>query len=43
MVHDVFISHSQKDKPIADGICAKLQATGVRCWIAPRDSAVSFI
>lgn len=37
MAHDVFISHSAKDKPIADAACAKLETAGVRCWIAPRD------
>ena len=37
MAHDVFISYSHKDKPIAYGICAKLETVGVRCWIAPRD------
>jgi hypothetical protein len=37
MPHDVFISHSNKDKLIADGICANLEAAGIRCWIAPRD------
>jgi hypothetical protein len=39
MAHDVFISYSSKDKPIADGICANLESTGLRCWIAPRDIA----
>jgi len=39
MAHDVFISYSSKDKPIADGICASLEADGIRCWIAPRDIA----
>jgi hypothetical protein len=39
MAHDVFISYSHKDQPIADGICAKLEADGLRCWIAPRDIA----
>jgi hypothetical protein len=39
MTHDVFISYSSKDKPIADGICANLEAAGIRCWIAPRDIA----
>ena len=39
MTHDVFISHSSKDKPIADAICAHLEGAGVRCWIAPRDIA----
>lgn len=37
MSHDVFISYSSHDKPIADGICANLEAAGLRCWIAPRD------
>jgi hypothetical protein len=35
--HDVFISHSSKDKPIADAICASIEREGIRCWIAPRD------
>jgi multiple sugar transport system substrate-binding protein len=39
MAHDVFISYSSKDKPIADAICASIEATGIRCWIAPRDIA----
>jgi hypothetical protein len=39
MAHDVFISYSSKDKPIADAICAHLEGAGVRCWIAPRDIA----
>jgi hypothetical protein len=37
MAHDVFISHSSKDKPVADAICAALEKRGIRCWIAPRD------
>lgn len=37
MAHDVFISHSSRDKPFADAICATLEARKVRCWIAPRD------
>jgi hypothetical protein len=37
MAHDVFISHSSLDKPVADAMCALLEADGVRCWIAPRD------
>jgi hypothetical protein len=39
MAHDVFISYSTKDKPIADAICTNLEIAGVRCWIAPRDIA----
>jgi hypothetical protein len=37
MAHDVFISYSSKDKPVADAACATLESSGVRCWIAPRD------
>jgi hypothetical protein len=37
MPHDVFISHSTKDKPAADAICAALETARIRCWIAPRD------
>lgn len=37
MPHDVFISHSTKDKSIADAVCATLEAERIRCWIAPRD------
>ena len=33
----VFISHSSKDKEIADKVCLFLEANGVACWIAPRD------
>jgi hypothetical protein len=37
MAHDVFISHSSSDKAVADAVCAGLENTGIRCWIAPRD------
>src|SRR4051812_427308 len=37
MAHDVFISHSSKDKVYADAVCAALESAGVRCWVAPRD------
>jgi hypothetical protein len=37
MSHDVFISYSNKDKTVADAVCAKLEQNKVRCWIAPRD------
>ncbi len=36
-MHDVFISYSHKDKYIADGICANLEANSIKCWYAPRD------
>ena len=35
--HDVFISHSSKNKTVADTVCAVLERRGIRCWIAPRD------
>lgn len=37
MAHDVFISHSSKDKAAADAVCAILEQRKIRCWIAPRD------
>jgi hypothetical protein len=37
MSHDVFVSYSSKDKPVADAVCATLEARSIRCWIAPRD------
>jgi hypothetical protein len=37
MAHKVFISHSSKDKTIADAICARLQEQNITCWIAHRD------
>ena len=39
MTHEVFISYSHHDKLIAYGVCANLEAAGIRCWIAPRDIA----
>jgi hypothetical protein len=37
MAHDIFISHSSKDKTVADAVCATFEANGMRCWVAPRD------
>jgi TIR domain len=37
MAYDVFISHSRKDKRVADAVCAALENAKIRCWIAPRD------
>jgi len=37
MAHDVFVSHSVKDKAVADAIVARLEGDSVTCWIAPRD------
>jgi hypothetical protein len=33
----VFISYSSKDKAVGDAACARLEARGYGCWIAPRD------
>jgi hypothetical protein len=37
MPHDVFISYSSRDKPIADAVTATLEQRKIRCWVAPRD------
>src|SRR5215813_8810647 len=37
MAHEVFISHSSQDKTVADAVCAALENSAIRCWIAPRD------
>src|SRR5579863_4896556 len=37
MAHDVFISHSARDKAVADATCSALENADIRCWIAPRD------
>lgn len=37
MAHDVFVSYSNKDKPVADAVIAGLENKGIRCWVAPRD------
>jgi TIR domain/YARHG domain len=34
---DVFVSHSIKDKAVAEAIVARLEADSVTCWMAPRD------
>ena len=41
MDHLVFISHSSKDAQIAQLICHRLEDSGIKCWIAPRDITVS--
>jgi tetratricopeptide (TPR) repeat protein len=33
----VFVSHSSQDKVLAEKVCASLENSGLRCWIAPRD------
>jgi predicted ATPase len=37
MSYKVFVSHSSKDKPVADAVCRALEDEGFHCWIAPRD------
>ena len=37
MDHEVFISYATGDAPIADAVCARLEAAGLGCWMAPRD------
>ena len=37
MAHDVFISFAVEDEATADAVCAALEASRIRCWIAPRD------
>jgi len=37
MDHDVFISHSSKDKYFADKICIAFEKRDIACWIAPRN------
>jgi hypothetical protein len=34
-----FISHASEDAPLAQALCAGLEARGRSCWIAPRDVA----
>jgi hypothetical protein len=38
-VTDAFISHAAVDAALAQRLCARLEAGGTRCWIAPRDIA----
>jgi hypothetical protein len=35
--YDVFISHSARDRAVAEAACAALEQAGHLCWIAPRD------
>jgi RNA polymerase subunit RPABC4/transcription elongation factor Spt4 len=37
MSRQVFLSYSKKDEAVADTIISKLEGSGIRCWIAPRD------
>lgn len=37
MPHDVFLSHSSKNGPVADTIRQSLEGHGIDCWISSRD------
>ena len=37
MTPQVFISHSSKDKEIADAVCHHLESADIPCWMAPRN------
>jgi len=37
MSYDVFISHSARDRAIAEAACDAIERAGHLCWIAPRD------
>ncbi len=37
MPFDVFVSYATEDRVVANAACARLEAAGIRCWIAPRD------
>jgi hypothetical protein len=39
--HQVFICYSHADVAYADSICLALEASGIRCWMAPRDISPS--
>jgi hypothetical protein len=40
-MHQVFISYSNLDRPVAEAACVALEAGGIACWIAPRDISPS--
>ncbi len=41
MAHDVFISYASQDKLVADAVYTILEQEGIKCWIAPRDIAIT--
>jgi isopentenyldiphosphate isomerase len=36
-MHQIFVSYSSKDAVIANELVAAVEASGLKCWIAPRD------
>jgi len=43
MGHDVFISHTSADRPVAEAICRRLESCGLHCWLAPRNIALGAV
>jgi hypothetical protein len=39
--HQVFVCYAHPDLSYADSICLKLESSGIRCWMAPRDISPS--
>jgi hypothetical protein len=37
MNFDVFVSHANADRKIAESICSALETHDISCWVAPRD------
>ena len=37
MAHEVFICYASQDELVAGAVCAALESSHIRCWIAPRD------
>jgi hypothetical protein len=35
--HDAFLSYAAEDRAVADALCAGIEGTDIRCWMAPRD------
>ena len=38
MSYDVFISHSDRDRAVAEAACDAIERAGHLCWLAPRDA-----
>ena len=41
MNHDVFISHSSRDKEIVLSICDELEKNGIKCWCSSRGDIIN--
>ena len=37
MPYEVFICYASRDKAVAEAVCAALESSDIKCWIAPRD------